>query len=507
MSTTRQIKVGAILSYLSIAPNIVAGLIYTPWMVRQIGQGDYGLYTLANSLITLFLVDFGLGSAVSRYIAKYRAENRQDKIDNFLGVVFKLYLIIDAVIVVALTIVYFLLDKIYINMPREELERFRVIYIMAASFAVVNFPCVSFNGILNAYEKFIQMKLADVMYRVLLVALTVLALFLGHGVYALVAVHAIVGLLIIIYKFIVIKRQLPVKANIHFRDRSLYVDLFGFSIWTTVAALSQRLVFSITPSILGVVASSTAIAVFGIVATIEGYTYTVTGALNGMFMPRVARIYSSDRATEQVFPLLLGVGKFQFAVNGLIIAGFAVIGKDFIRLWMGPGYEQAYYGILLVTIPGLFYNSLEVANTAMVVQKKVKVQAEIGMGVGLINVILSFWLSGRWGVVGACWSIFAAYSFRAIAYLAVIWKKMKLDIPRFVMKCYVAMGIPIIAAIILTSLLITKEIDGWAMLIMKGAVVTVVYAVMVFAVGLDAGERAACLRLLRNRIRRADEKG
>ena len=60
---------------------------------------------------------------------------------------------------------------------------------------------------------------------------------------------------------------------------------------------------------------------------------------------------------------------------------------------------------------------------------------------------------------------------------------------------------------ILTSLLITKEIDGWVMLIMKGAVVTVVYAVMVFAVGLDAGERAACLRLLRNRIRRADEKG
>ena len=76
-----QIKIGAILSYLSIGINIIAGLLYTPWMVDTIGKSDYGLYTLANSLITLFLVDFGLSSAVSRYVAKYRAEGQWDRVD------------------------------------------------------------------------------------------------------------------------------------------------------------------------------------------------------------------------------------------------------------------------------------------------------------------------------------------------------------------------------------------------------------------------------------------
>ena len=74
MTPTKQIKFGALISYFAIAFNIIAGLIYTPWMVSQIGKSDYGLYTLANSLITLFLVDFGLGQAVSRYVSKYRAE-------------------------------------------------------------------------------------------------------------------------------------------------------------------------------------------------------------------------------------------------------------------------------------------------------------------------------------------------------------------------------------------------------------------------------------------------
>ena len=67
MSSSKQIKEGAFLSYFSIGVNILSGLLYTPWMVNQIGQSNYGLYTLAHSLISLLLVDFGLSSATARY--------------------------------------------------------------------------------------------------------------------------------------------------------------------------------------------------------------------------------------------------------------------------------------------------------------------------------------------------------------------------------------------------------------------------------------------------------
>jgi O-antigen/teichoic acid export membrane protein len=83
---------GAVLSYISIAINIIAGLLYTPWMITQIGQSNYGLYTLANSLITIFVMDFGMSAAVSRFVAKYRAEDNQEAINNFLGVAYKLYI-------------------------------------------------------------------------------------------------------------------------------------------------------------------------------------------------------------------------------------------------------------------------------------------------------------------------------------------------------------------------------------------------------------------------------
>ena len=213
MNASKQIKFGALLSYLSIAFNIISGLLYTPWMVETIGKSQYGLYTLANSVITLFLVDFGLSSATGRYLSKYNAAGDKEGAERFLGAIYKLYLLIDAVILCALTVVFFLIDEIYVNLTPAELEQFKVVYVISALFSVINFPFVTFNGILTAYEQFVPLKLADLFYRAFNIGFTVIALLMGYGLYALVTVHAAVGLLTLVCKYLVIRKAVPVKAS------------------------------------------------------------------------------------------------------------------------------------------------------------------------------------------------------------------------------------------------------------------------------------------------------
>ena len=41
----KQIKYGALISYIALFINIVIGLVYSPWVIRSIGKADYGLYT------------------------------------------------------------------------------------------------------------------------------------------------------------------------------------------------------------------------------------------------------------------------------------------------------------------------------------------------------------------------------------------------------------------------------------------------------------------------------
>ena len=161
VNSTKQIRLGTIVSYLGIMVNIVLGVIYTPWMIKEIGQSDYALYTLATSIITLFTVDFGMSAAVSRFVSKYRAECNEDAINNFLGLVYKLYMIISAIVLVALIIVYFMLDTIYVSLTPEELSKFKIVFVIAASFSIISFPFVPLNGTSIVFDPWCNGNTAD----------------------------------------------------------------------------------------------------------------------------------------------------------------------------------------------------------------------------------------------------------------------------------------------------------------------------------------------------------
>ena len=62
MSNTKQLKIGIVLSYLTLALSNIIALIYTPFMLRMLGQSEYGLYSLVASVVAyLTILDFGFG--------------------------------------------------------------------------------------------------------------------------------------------------------------------------------------------------------------------------------------------------------------------------------------------------------------------------------------------------------------------------------------------------------------------------------------------------------------
>ena len=490
---------GAILSYVAIAVNILVGVIYTPWMVDTLGQSDYGLYTLANSLISLFLIDIGLGTAASRYVAKYRAQGREVLIPGLLGAVYKLYLILDGILLLGLLTLYFCIDVIYVNLTPAELERFKVVFAIAGIYSVFSFPCTTFNGILNAYEQFVPLKAAELVQRIGSVVLTFGALSLGLGLYALVLIQAVSGCAANLIKYIYVRRQTTVRFTKS--KPGVYEGIFSISFWSCIHGLAQRLVFNITPTILAITVMDAAasIAIFGVVSTIEGYCHILTTAINGMFLSRISRIIQGSDSEKTLNSLAINVGRFQFALNGLIVLGFALVGREFIQLWMGPEFDLAYYGILLVTIPGLFFNALQIFHTTMIARNMVRDQAMIQIGMGVVNVVLSFIFSRLWGVVGAALSIFVAYSFRVIMTLLLIRRKLKMDINLYIRNCYLRMGTGVLVTAVVSAALLRYIGSGtWMLFLIKAMLIAVVYAFSQAVFGLSRNERAMLIGKLRN---------
>ena len=434
MNSSKQIKMGAVLSYFAIAFNMISGLIYTPWMISQIGQSNYGLYTLATSLITMFVMDFGMSAAVTRFVSKYRAEGNQEAVNNFLGIVYKLYIMIDGIIFTALLVVSFLINNIYDNLSASELETFKVLYVIVGLFSVISFPFTNLNGILTAYENFIGLKLADLFHKVFIIVAMVIALLLGYGVYALVSVNAISGLLTIAIKLIIIRKRTSVKVNFKFFDKSMLKEIFGFSVWTTVSTVAQRLIFNITPSIIVAVSSTGAIgsALFGLATTIEGYVYTFATAINGMFLPRISKFVYQGKKDTELTDLMIKVGRLQCMIIGALCAGFIAFGKSFIvDIWNKPDFTESYLCAVFLIIPSFFYLPLEIANTTIIVENKVKLQSFVFIIMGVINIALSLIFSKYYGALGASISIFVAYMVRTALMIVIHVKVLHLNMWKF----------------------------------------------------------------------------
>lgn len=492
-----QIKYGAVISYVGIFINIVIGLVYTPWMIRCIGQADYGLYTLAMSVIGIFVFDFGLGQAVTRFAAKYIAEGQQEKVDQLMGVTYKLYLIADALMILLLVGVYFFIPQIYQGLTPEEIEKFKIVYAIAATFSVLSFPFIPLNGIVSAYELFIQLKTCDLLHKIIIVVLMTGCLLMGYGLYALVIVNAIAGIIMIIIKIIVLKRRTPLRVDWHFWSKGLLREIISFSIWITVAALAQRLVLNICPSILGYASDSRSIAVFGIAMTLEGYVYTFTSAIKGLFLPKVTRLVT-DGQHEDILPLMVRVGRIQLFILGLIILGFLCTGQNFINAWLGEDFSKVFLCSVLMMAPSFVGQTQNIASTTIVVQNKVKKSARISVIKAVVNLLLAYPLTVLWGVYGMALSIFISYMVSLLQYNILYHKDLKIDIPLFFKDCFGKMAVPLVlTTFICYPINYLIDNNGWIHFVAKVLIFCIVYFVSMFTIGLNQEEKTLMLSPLK----------
>lgn len=492
MKANGQLKIGAILSYITIFVNIITGLIYTPWMIRSIGRSDYGLYTLAMSLINTFTVDFGLSMAVQKYVSKHLVDHNQKKVDQTVGLIFKLYLVITVVMTVVFLGLYFYIAQIYPELSATEIEKFKGLYLIAAFNCIITFPFIPMNGILHSYEKFIESKICDFIHKIITVTLTVAALFAGLGVYSLVAANLIAGVIFVIIRLWVIKRKTDLKPNLSYRDFSYLKEMLMFSIWASLSSLAIRFILSFQPSILGMVAGSAEIAIFGYAVSLESYIYLFVNALNGFFLPTLTRmsVRENEQRDEQIVGLMVSVGRFILMLYGLIFFGFFAMGKEFITLLLGTDYINSYYCVLLICVYGLVAYPQQIANTYIVVKNKVKKQALISVLALLVCIVGSVFFGKIYGAIGASVGICISLIIYTFLMNRMYQKDLKIDIGTFFKNCHLKMLPGLLLHLGLSLVVARLPLAGWGGFFIKTSVICVIYFVIAWFMLLNRSEKS-----------------
>lgn len=476
MTAKSQIAKGAVISYISIFLNIVISLVYTPWMIHQIGVSDYGLYSLVGTFLGYFMLDFGLAGTITRFVAKYRAEGDEKKVANMLGLTAKVYLVLDSIIFAVVFILYFFLTDIFGGgLTADEIDKLKVLYCISGSFSILSFLFKPVSGAMMAYEYFVVNKLLDMLVRVGTVVFIVIMLLLGGNVYHLVFITGFVGFSAALLRYTIFIKKSKLKINWGYFQKAELIGLFSFSVWVLVVQLSQMFRLSLIPTILGIFNNTTEISIFSVGRNLEGMVYSISAALNGLFLPMVSRmVHSGDR--KGIMELMIRVGRIQFYIIFLIFAGFFVFGEHFINLWVGETFQASYYVFLFLVFVNVISLTLQIAMDVVYAENMVKPAAIRVLVSSLIGLVLSVLAAPKFGAIGCAAATGIALVLTQILYIQFYHKKMGLDMKQFFCRCHLKI-LPLLTVYTVAAFFIQRflPINGWGGLLVTMGIYSMGY--------------------------------
>lgn len=266
-----EIKIGAILSYVVIGLNMVIGLVYTPILIRMLGQSEYGLYSLVSSIISyLTILDFGFGNAIIIYTARYKARGEKEKEEKLHGMFFIIYTIIGIIASIIGIIIYFNVNGLFGNsMSIEELEIAKKLMLILTLNLAITFPLSIFSSIITAYEKFIFAKLINIVRIVLMPVVMIPLLLMGYKSIVLVTVITVFNILTLIINMIFCIKKLKIRMKFGKFDFLALGEVFKYSFWIFLNTIIDKINWSIDNFVLGSVSGTISVAIYAVASQVN----------------------------------------------------------------------------------------------------------------------------------------------------------------------------------------------------------------------------------------------
>ena len=396
-----QLKKGALLSYLTIFLTNGIGLVLTPFMIHELGDSEYGLYTLIGSLIGyISVLDFGLNNTIIRFVSKYRALEDKKGEENFLATTMIIYGVISTLVGIAGVFIFFNLESIFTKLTVEEIEKAKIMFTILIFNLAITLPGGAFAAISNAYERFVFPRTLNIIKYIVRSLLLVSLLLLGGDSISIVVLDTIVNILVISVNAFYVFKKLNIKMKLHHFEFPLVKQIFNYSFWIFIFAMVGQFQWRSGQVILGMVSGTTAVAIYGVGIMLGTYYGTFSTAISGVFLPRATKMTVLDASSYELTSMMIRIGRFSLITLLMILGGFFLYGQQFIQLWVGDTYKSSWLIALIIMISYTLPLVQSFANSVLEAKSMFSFKAMTYITLIILGTILGYILIAPYGVIG-----------------------------------------------------------------------------------------------------------
>lgn len=392
--------VNALSNYAALGVSIVVGLLLTPFIIKHLGKTGYGIWTLILSFVGYYgLLNLGVNSAITRYIARYAGQNDKEALNKTASTAMAMFCFTGVIV----TVLSFLIAEpitTFFKVSQEHFNDFRLMIVVMGVATGISFPGEVFGALLTAHEKYVPTNIVKISQTMIRAGLIVCLLLSGAGLVGVA--FAVLGtqLFGLVSNYLIYKRFTPhIQLSLAYAQRDFLRKLLAFGGITMVITIADQIRMNIDSIVIGKWVGMAEVGIYGIAFLLIKYMISLTVSGMSVLTPRFASLHGSNDL-ESIKRLFIK----SLRISGFLAFGFCmgviIFGGHFIMLWVGKDFVDSIPVLWILSIPFAFALSQNPGIGLMYALKKHYLYAIFTIIEAIANLVLSILLVSKYGIIG-----------------------------------------------------------------------------------------------------------
>lgn len=495
------------MSYVSIIISCVGAIFVTPFIVKCLGDSSYGVYRIIVSLISyMSVLNFGFGNSAIRYLAEFRVKNQKNKEREFLTVIKYMNFFAICICFIAGVIIYNLLDNVFSNsLTLVEVDLAKELFRILIIGVIVSVLNDIYASIINAYEQFVFAKGIDVIRNILKIALVFMILSFNHSAVYLTMIDLALNVFVLVSNMYYVHFKLNIAISSHFPklsriDIEFYKEVFIYAVMVLLNMIINQLIWNTDSIIIGVRLDSTSASVYGVGSTISSMFYNMSLVIGNLLMPKTVQMVKCGASKSELTDYMIKVARIQAFIILFIVSAYFVMGKQFIQLWMGDNYAEAWISSLMIMIGSVFASLLVTGHAILKTMNKQNFFMGTYFIIFLLNAVITYVVVADKGIIGAAAVTMITFAGGSIFILLPYYHKcIGLNMKKFVFSlCRDIIPVTLVIAVLMWKIFGIVEISSWIKFISAACIYTIIYYLLIYLFGTTEKEKDKVRSIIKN---------
>ncbi len=397
----KKIIVNVFSNWTNFIAAIVIAFFVSPIIVHNLGNENYGIWTLIVSVTGFFTVlDFGVNTAIVRFISMYKAKADYRSANEIYSTSFILFIIIGLGIFLVTTVfAYFFKDFFNIEgLGRTYL--FFVFFVVGTDLAF-GFVFSVYQATLSGLQEFLKINIISVSTLVVKNILIVFLLTSGFSLMSMAFVQVIANLLRAACQCWIIRKNFGfLSFSREHYNKSVLKQVFNYSIYSFIISIALKVLFFTDSVVIGRLLKVSEVTFYAIPAMIMQYSEKIIWAVSAVLIPVISSYNAIGEEQKNKNIYVLG-SKYSLMLSVPIIFVLYTNGSNFISIWMGEEYGMRAEWVMKILVVGYaFYLPQMISHGILKGISKHKVFAYVLIGEAVVNLIMSVVLVKYYGIEG-----------------------------------------------------------------------------------------------------------